>query len=174
MPLGAQPGSTPKLVLLIRGQLLERFPTLVDLRVPDRRAGEPSRRSSPPVRGHDDPKEMDPNRMILPVMNGHLIRTSPTSASTSSPTQIDKFFFILEEHMTEPRFGFDEPDGDGRDGKTWLDVDWSEVGVAAGRVLRQPRTLEASPTRRETSRSGSIRMRRTVADALLQRPFRGY
>ena len=36
--------------------------------------------------------------------------------------------------MTEPRFGFDEPDADGRGGPSWLDVDWSEVGVAAVRT----------------------------------------
>ena len=34
--------------------------------------------------------------------------------------------------MTEPRFGFDEPDAEGRDSDPWLDVDWSEVGVQAG------------------------------------------
>ena len=54
VPLGAQPWSTAMLVLLIRGQLLERFPDTVDLRVSDRRSGEPAgRQQSAGGGGHE-------------------------------------------------------------------------------------------------------------------------
>jgi len=67
-PLGAQPASTEMLVLLIRGQLLERFPNLSIYAYPligtEKRPGG----ASPPV--PNDAQEMDPNQIVLPVMHG--------------------------------------------------------------------------------------------------------
>ena len=61
------------LVLLIRGQLLERFPTLSVYAYPiDAQENRPGGSSPPVPAGQTDPKEMDPNRMVLPVMKGHL------------------------------------------------------------------------------------------------------
>ncbi len=137
-PLGAQPGSTEMLVLLIRGQLLERFPTLSVFAYPiDAQENRPGGSSPPVSAGQPDPKEMDPNRMVLPVMKGHLGKDITYIGFNIAPAQIDKFFFILQEQMTEPRFGFDDPDAEGRDSNSWLDVDWSEVGVQPGKYLRQ-------------------------------------
>jgi hypothetical protein len=87
---------------------------------------------------------------------------------------------VLEEQMTEPRFGFDEPDS-GRataaPGKMgWKDVNWSQVlppglerpFLRLGHLaapFAKPAWLSALPG---TAHSAD------VAKALLQRPFRAY
>ena len=174
VPLGQQPGNTPKLVLLFRGQLLERFPTLsiyaykIDAPTQARPGG-----SVPPV--PNDVKEMDPDAIITPFMRGHLYADITYVGFNIAPTEITQYFFIIEEHMTEPRFGFDEPDGPPSPNKTWLDVDWSEVGVTAGNYFGGAKLIAASHG------VTGVRAARwltpnaaTVADAILQRPFRGY
>jgi hypothetical protein len=172
-PLGAQPGSTVMLVLLIRGQLLERFPTLSVYAYPiDAQENRPGGSSPPVAAGATDPKEMDPNRMILPVMKGRLGKDITYIGFNINPDQIEKFFFILEEQMTEPRFGFDDPDAENRDGPSWLDVDWSEVRVAAGAYFGATNLRFADPAKNKPQWVNPHAA--TVADALLQRPFRGF
>ncbi len=73
--------------------------------------------------------------------------------------------------MTEPRFGFDEPDNDNQNGNTWLDIDWSEVGVASGDYFGSAALKSAKPA---TGQRWVSPHAATVADAMLQRPFRGY
>jgi hypothetical protein len=172
--LGQQPGNTPKLVLLFRGQLLERFPTLS---IYAYKIADPSQRrpggSVPPV--PNDTKEMDPNTMLTPFMRGHLYADITYVGFDIDPKKIKEYFFIIEEHMTEPRFGFDEPDGPPSANKSWLDVDWNEVGVGPGKHFGTTRLVAASagvtgakPARWLAPNAA------TVADAILQRPFRGY
>jgi hypothetical protein len=170
--LGKQPSSTEMLVLLIRGQLLERFPNLSIYAYPlvgsERRPG--GTNPAPPP-NTVDPKEMDPNQIVLPVMHGHLGTDITYIGFPITPDKIDQFFFIIEEHMTEPRFGFDEPDNDNQNGNTWLDIDWSEVGVAGGQYFGSAALKRASPAAGPRWANPHAA---TVADAVLQRPFRGY
>jgi len=173
VPLGSQPGNTAMVVLLIRGQLLERFPTLSVYAYPiDAQETRPGGSSPPPPAGTVDPKEMDPARMVLPSIKGHLGTDITYIGFNIDPERMEKYFFILEEQMTEPRFGFDEPDADGRGGPSWLDVDWSDVGVAAGTYFGSTQLKQADPAKNKPQwvRPHAA----TVADALLQRPFRGY
>jgi len=174
LPLGHQPGNTPKLVLLFRGQLLERFPTLsiYAYKIADASQARPGG-SVPPV--PDDPKEMDPDAIITPFMRGHLYADITYVGFNIAPKEITDYFFVIEEHMTEPRFGFDEPDGPPSPNKSWLDVDWREVGVAPGEHFGGAKLVAAShgvtgvkPLRWLAPNAA------TVADAILQRPFRGY
>ena len=166
-PLGKQPGSGEMLVLLIRGQLLERFPTLSIYAYP--KSGAETRP------GGATPQEMDANGMVLPVMKGHLGKDITYLGFAIHPDLMQNFFFVLEEQMTEPRFGFDEPDGDCQNGSGWQDVDWSELGangVAGGDYfggdpLRQAPPAQGKPQWLDPHAA-------TIADALLQRPFRGY
>jgi hypothetical protein len=82
--------------------------------------------------------------------------------------------------MTEPRFGFDEPDPSvgAPPNKTWLDVDWSEVGVGGVAPGRHFGSAELVVASRGVSGAKTARWlapnAATVADAILQRPFRGY
>jgi hypothetical protein len=170
--LGKQPGSGEMLVLLIRGQLLERFPTLSVYAYPiDAQETRPGGSSPPVAPGTKDPKEMDPTRARLPVLKGHLGKDITYLGFDIAPANIEKFFFILEEQMTEPRFGFDEPDSDGQNGPTWLDVDWSEVHVNGGDYFGSAKLKQAPPAQGPKWVDPHAA---TVADALLQRPFRGY
>ncbi len=89
-----------------------------------------------------------------PVLKGHLGKDITYLGFDIAPANIDQFFFILEEQMTEPRFGFDEPDSDGQNGPTWLDVDWSEVHVNGGEYFGSARLKQAPPAK---ARNGSIR-----------------
>ena len=162
-PLGHQPGNTPMLVLLIRGQLLERFPTL-------------SIYAYPLLAGQARPggaAEIDPNLIVTPVMKGHLGKDITYIGFPFGSEKIQEHFFVLQEQMTEPRFGFDEPDGEGQDGPTWLDVDWSEVGVEPGHHFGSANLRQADPAKANPPPWVAPHAA-TVADALLQRPFRGY
>ncbi len=178
-PLGAQREEDSMLVLLVRGQLLERFPTLSVYAYPfeplnraDTRPG-----ATAPHKDGVDP-EMIPSKMIFPVLRGHLNQDISYIGFPidPNPENIVNYFFIIEEHMTEPRFGFDEPDPDPQhvdEGNPhgWLDIDWKEVDVRGGKYFGSGQLKLASPA---TGDRWIDPHAATVADALLQRPFRGY
>ena len=168
--LGTQPGSTEMLVLLIRGQLLVRVPNLSIYAYPivaqEKRPGG----TSPPPVG-EDASEMDPAKQVWPVMRGHLGRDITYVGFPISPGNIGKYFFIVEEHMTEPRFGFDERVGAGQNSNSWLDVDWDDIGVANGSCFGLTALRRAQPANGPRWIDPHAA---TIADAALQRPFRGY
>ena len=115
---------------------------------------------------------MDPARIVQPLFRGHLNKDISYVGFPIDPSQIAAHFFVIEEHMTEPRFGFDEPDPDDNQvANTWLQLDWSEVGVAPGETFGSTALKRASPA---TGPRWNAPHAATVADALLQRPFRGY
>ena len=173
IPLGQQHGSTPMLVLLIRGQLLERFPTLAIYAYPlDAKETRPGGTSPPLAADVVDPKQMDPKRMIPPVMKGHLGKDITYVGFAIDPEKMAEYFFVLEEHMTEPRFGFDERVGIGEVSDKWLDVDWVDVGVGPGKYFGSGSLKLAQPALNNPRWAAPHAA--MVADALLQRPFRGY
>jgi hypothetical protein len=178
-PLGGQRGSKAMLVLLIRGQLLERFPTLSIYAYP-KLPGQ----TRP---GGAAPNEMDPKKMEMPVLKGHLGKDITYIGFNINPDRdpaiadpgldlryMENFFFVLEEQMTEPRFGFDEPDKKGQAGAGWLSVDWNEVGVAGGQHFGSAHLRQAVPLTPDKPADWLNPHAATVANALLQRPFRGY
>ena len=188
-PLGGQRGSKAMLVLLIRGQLLERFPTLSIYAYP-KLAGQarPGGKVPPVPPGSRPPDtEMSPELMEMPVLKGHLGRDitylgfninperDPAIANPKDDLRyMENFYFVLEEQMTEPRFGFDEPDKKGQSGQGWLSVDWDEVGVAGGRHFGSINLRQAAPLTPDIPADWLNPHAATIANALLQRPFRGY
>jgi hypothetical protein len=170
LALGSQPGSTEMLVLLFRGRLLERFPNLSIYAYPivgkEKRPGG----TSPPPRG-DDASEMDPAKAIMPVLRGHLGADITYVGFPVAPADIGKYFFIVEEHMTEPRFGFDERVGAGQNSNSWQDVDWDDIAVTNGKYINLTALKKAQPA---TGSHWVDPHAATVAIAALQRPFRGY
>ena len=74
--------------------------------------------------------------------------------------------------MTEPRFGFDERVGNGEVSDKWLDVDWVDVRVDPGKYFGSANLKLAQPALNNPRWAAPHAA--TVADALLQRPFRGY
>ncbi len=167
--LGAQPGSTEMLVLLVRGQLIERFPNLsiYAYKIVDKETRPGG--ASPPV--PNDNSEMDPHKQIVPVMQGHLLKDITYIGFPIAPADISKYFFIVEEHMTEPRFGFDERVGAGQNSSNWQDVDWDDIQVANGSYFGLTALRKGQPAKGPRWVDPHAA---TVADAVLQRPFRGY
>jgi hypothetical protein len=163
LPLGQQPGSTPMVVLLFRGRLLERYPNLTIYAYPMTSPNE----QRP---GAGDPgAQMLPARIQLPVLRGRLLSDIHYVGFRIAPAAIDTFFFIVEEHMTEPRFGFDERVGNGQNSNNWQDVDWDDIQVAAGGPVTLAKLRLAQPAQAWGEPHAAH-----VALAALQRPFRGF
>lgn len=197
LPLGRQPppGGGPagdKLVLVIRATLVRRFPNLMvyarrrkpgaqTLAVPDDFTAVDAADGIPQL-----PATLD---MIVrrPVFAGPLPPDLvyvgfdiPIENPAQARAEVDRWCFVLEEPMTEPRFGFDEPDS-GRataspGQKGWKDLNWSQVLPPAlprpflrldhlVHPFAKPDWLTALPAAAHSAH---------VARALLQRPFRAY
>lgn len=163
VPLGRQPGSTPMTVLLFRGRLLERYPNLTIYAYKMNAADE----KGP---GANDPgNEMQPAKIELPVLRGHLLADIHYVGFDIDPENIDAWFFVIEEHMTEPRFGFDERVGNGQNGSGWQDVDWVDIDTPEGSLVTLAKLRLAQPAAGWGDPHAA-----TIALAALQRPFRGY
>ena len=160
LPLGRQPGSTPMLVLLLRGRLLERYPHLTIYAYPMNAANEKGPGANA-VGG-----EMLPGLVELPVMRGHLNADISYVGFEIDPDTLDAWFFVIEEHMTEPRFGFDEGAGNGAG---WQDVGWQTLAVEPGRHVALADLRRAQAAQGWGEPHGG-----TIAVAALQRPFRGF
>lgn len=144
------------LVLMLRGDLLRRYPNTMVVAV---RAVLQS--------GREQPSGL-PDDLRTPVFAG---RFDPDVSFFGFPltrddlTQGDGWFFGLMEPVTEPRFGFDETVGRETPAPTtWNDVAWPDLGVPAGGRLTVAELsslgLAPGPGRADA-----------VAAALYQRPF---
>ena len=192
--LGRQPppGGGPagdKLVLVIRATLIRRYPNLT-IYAQRRREGS-NKLAVPadftvPEPGITIPAQLD---MIVkrPVFAGPLPPDLvyvgfdiPIDDPVQAQTEVARWCFVLEEQMTEPRFGFDEPDS-GRataapGKKGWKDVHWNQVlppGLERPflRLGHLVAPFDKPPWL--TALAGTAHAAQ-VAQALLQRPFRAY
>ncbi len=193
--LGQQPpvdGGPPgdKLVLVIRATLIKRFPNLT-IYAQRRKDGANKLAKPEDFTAIDASKGITALPATLDMIVKRPIFAGPLppdlvyvgfDISISNPVQareeVAKWCFVLEEQMTEPRFGFDEPDR-GRatvadNQKGWKDVHWNQVLPQGQTYLRLSHL--AAPANRPpwltplplTAHSAQ------VAKALLQRPFRAY
>ncbi|MFD1687026.1 hypothetical protein [Halobellus litoreus] len=150
--LGDQPSEDgtavePSIVLLIRGELLERFPNTTIYAAEAIPEGEgPYAEGEPIPRIPDlpDPSATDPSDQTgstkYPVFRGTLepditflgFDLTPDEAfGTTTEADDLGWFFVLEEPPGDPRFGLDEP-GESPSGecsslKTWDDLDWGHL-----------------------------------------------
>ena len=190
-PADGGPGGD-KLVLVIRATLIKRFPNLT---IYAQRRKEGANKLAEPK----DFTVVDATKGItaLPATLDMIVKRPifagplppdlvyvgfdiPIEDPVQARAEVAKWCFVLEEQMTEPRFGFDEPDSgrataaDGKKG--WKDVHWSQVlppGLARpylrlGHLVapaNKPPWLTALPLAAHSAQ---------VAKALLQRPFRAY
>ncbi len=146
-----------RLVLLIRAELFRRYPNAVVSAAPavwnDRTRGLGATRQWPTFRGEiasdlvffgfdiDDPKgSKDP--------------------AAGKPG----WYFLIEEHATEPRFGL-EPAGAG--GQSWNDLGWNEVTPVRGHLTLT--SVPAAPPREGVAWGPSAS---AIAFILMRRPFR--
>ncbi len=151
--------SDPKgnLVLLLRGDLLRRYPNTIVLALRAKSSREPSR---------------DPDDALEPVFSGQF---DPDVSFFGFPlvdtdlTVGEGWFFALMEPVTEPRFGLDETTerAAGVRPASWSDVAWPDTGVDPGGYLTHP-VLSGLGLLPSPGEGGG------VAAALFQRPFALY
>ncbi|MGW0735574.1 hypothetical protein [Streptomyces sp. NPDC002851] len=146
------------LVLLLRGDLVRRYPNVMAVAVRAVSVGGGEKPSDKPAdlqvsvfAGQFDP---DVSFFGFPLVTDDL-KTG------------DGWFFGLLEPVTEPRFGFDETVDRDRRGKPskWDDVAWPDLGVPPAGVLQvgQLAALRLKP---------SVGQADEVAAAMFQRPFK--
>jgi hypothetical protein len=158
-------GQGGQLVLLIRGDLLRRYPNTV---VYAWRA--------------EDGKLKDPYDpavdIVRPVFAG---RFDPDFSFVGFPLtdldiERDDWFFVLQEQPTEPRFGFDELTGDATAGAaltTWLDATWSQTQTLPGQHLTitgntlEGRTLGGVRFVRDAAHLAALSLQKPVRVAVL-------
>lgn len=120
-------GGVPQLVLLIRGELLYRYPGAI-IYAAQARLGTAG-------------LELDDSTILPPDFRGTLL---PDTTFVGFPLTVDDvtganapdWWFVIAEHPTEPRFGLDEnvsKDLNAADW-TWNDLAWPNLVPASGKV----------------------------------------
>jgi len=121
------------LVLLIRGELLRRYPGTVIYAV------KAVLRDGKRELATDHPKEANDHTPLeaYPIFRGTLEPDVTFVGFNLTPADMvagEGWFFVLQQQPTEPRFGLDDdPFGEGETGKipeltTWNDLNWAHLG----------------------------------------------
>jgi len=152
-------GDKAQLVLVIRGELLKRYPTAVIYA---------QRAEWQQTDGVNDPSK---ERVLTPLSDAE--NDNPPAGKVKTPlfearidpdiyffgfdltaeearggtagTEPPGWFFVIKERPGEPRFGLDEPlDGQLPRLINWNDLSWNAIGTAAGEciVIAQPLTFD--------------------------------
>jgi hypothetical protein len=143
----------PKLVLLIRGELLRRYPTAAVYAVRATAAGRLS---------------TAPTDVARPIFGGSFEPDITFVGFDLADHELDEgsgWFFVLQEQPTEARFGLDDPASrSGVRPTSWQEAAWSDTGLAPGEHLL--------PSSIETVGLGPLPHAGATAAALFQRPMR--
>jgi hypothetical protein len=151
-----------QIVMLVRGELLRRYPSTVVLAWPgEQRQGRLQLKIN-----------VAPGEVLTPAFSGRFAPDFTFFGFSLTPADIanGNWFFVLQEQPTEPRFGFDTPDSDRSAGlASWMDATWNDVGTAEGAYMR----VSGNPVAGRTL--GGVTFGRDAAHLAavwLQRPFR--
>jgi hypothetical protein len=139
-----------RLILLLRGDLLARYPNLVLYAAPAKLkpadSGQPRR---DPQKPEDRTLGTDPAKEEQPLFGGTLkpdinffafaIPKSKALASSTDPG----YFFVLQEQDSETRFGLDV---NASPLKTWDNLSWPDVQVGVGGYIDLKENKPPSPT----------------------------
>jgi hypothetical protein len=150
--------SEGQLVLLVRGELLRRYPTTTVYAAPATAEGDldPATRLSPMFRGFLDP---DVTFLGFALTEEAALGTDPAGAG---------WFFVFEQHPGEPRFGLDE-EADTDTPATPDDLAWPHVPLTPSAQIDVTRPLAAGapPLQAAWGRDSA-----SMAWLTLQKPFR--
>ncbi len=148
-------GAGDQIVLLLRGRLLRRYPDMVVY----------ATKGTPSAPGTSIPPEGAPMFFARLAPDINLVGFPLTPAQLAA----DQWWFVLEQQLTAPRFGFDVGDAAADHNKPWADQTWTGVGVAGGAHIK----LSAAPFASGVfAGRGFGATADQVAVSLLQRPVR--
>lgn len=174
-------GTPDQLVLLIRGDLIKKYPHTVVYAVEAVPGSESYARRRPALREYFDPNlEADKNLLatlpdpLFPIFSAHLPEDMfffgfPFSEEDARTKNGQGYFFVLEERVSETRFGLDlAPNKQPSTVTDWKDLTWSHfVGIAEDKYLNS-----LLPRENPTINNRSWRNAAAIAAITLQGPFR--
>ena len=163
---GAQNGPDPEtmLVLLVRGEVLRRFPRTIVYAAPGMIAGDKLTLNTGAA--------WTPPQFLLRLDGKTTAFAYPLKRSdvqSDIPAGNAGMYFVFSEPVTGPRFNFDEPSSNPP--QQWTDLDWSRVPSSRGFAVAG---MDFAPPPLE-NQAGSPRWNRDSADIAriaFARPFR--
>jgi hypothetical protein len=188
-----------RVALLVRGQLLRRYPNTA-VYAWKRRMGAPADETQLQKNADGTPAA---GAVQLPVFAGVIPPDITFFGFDIDREQVDQWCFVLEEQMSEPRFGFDVPEAPPQQGIVGLKrrsalsaallqyaapgnalvarrynpykaLTWAHVGVAAGGFTTLANLVAVDAGFADFPALVQTATAAEVAKALLQQPFRGY
>jgi hypothetical protein len=165
--LGANAGTNGQgaLVLLVRGDLLKKYPNTVIYAVLGGTNGKPAL---------PEFNSGAPAVVIRPLFTGSLPPDltffgwpfKEEDARGRTPGYANGLFFVIEERIGEPRFGIDEGPASAQTLDDWNDLAWGQLSVAENAYINAttPTNATATPPWSDTSAN--------IADILFQPPVR--
>ncbi|ASC71888.1 hypothetical protein XM38_028420 [Halomicronema hongdechloris C2206] len=156
----AQGDKEEELVLVIRGELLKKYPTAViyaqraDWQLTDDGEIDKTKPRMLCPLAADEEENPPPDKIRTPLYEAKVdpdtycfgidLKAEEARGETETNPDFPGWFFVIEERGVEPRFGFDI-DQDGAGGGTkryWNDLSWEDVlpGSAAGSFVRPTMT----------------------------------
>lgn len=167
-------GQGAQLVLLVRGTVLGRYRGTIVFAAPAR-----FKQGSATELDIDDGQAVMPE-FVVPISDDTTIYAFPSNRLSSATVHRQGnnlgWFFVFQEPVTVPRFGFDLPASDGGAPQaaayeTWNDLTWDRVPM--DRAFATPRGAVETPANEQGAESP--RWDRDAADTgriAVQRPFR--
>jgi hypothetical protein len=161
--LGANAAPHPvdnPVVLLLRGELLRRYPSAIISAV-----------QATVINGVRQPGQVE----LMPMFRGEIEPNMvffgfPLAANAA--TQGDGWYFVIAEHPTEPRFGLEPPGDPHATPPTWNDLAWNQVSLDQHHHLDVSHPPTASPPDTtaawgvNSAQQASITLRRPVRVAM--------
>jgi len=152
----AQNNAPKPLVLVIRGELLKRYPTAMIYAQKanwhtSNGAADPTANRELVTLSPDDEDNPPPDKILKPMFEakvdpdiyflGFDLSAAVAKGGTLA-TDDAGWFFVIKERSGEPRFGMDDvPAGTNPPLINWNDLAWGDVGTAPGEVIRLDKSL---------------------------------
>lgn len=171
--VGSHVKTNASMILLVRSELVRRYPSVLVAAVPGawNVSGMRADGTRSPVK--------DPAALVLPAFRGRIgadvlyagfSRPSVADAiGANTPAGLPGWFFLLSENPGDPRFGLD-PNG-GTAPPTRSTLSWGHLSPKPDGPYAQVASFPAVPDARFTSQNATAA---TVASLVRQRPFRAF